>query len=244
VLSESIARLEALGAEATVLDVGGWACPLARATAVLDHMPYATRGLYGWNGDRTAERFTAETWVQHDICAREPFPFADDAFDVVVCSHTLEDVRDPVWVAGELSRVGRAGYVEVPSRLQEQSWGVNGPYVGWSHHHWLIDVDEAAAHVDFVFKLHAVHHPGPTGWAFSARFAEGLTERERVSTLWWDGAFSARERAFDDVTALVEWLGGPVRAYGARDPDPPRAGRRARLARRIGRRAAGDVTGR
>jgi len=244
VLRESVARIEALPADATVLDVGGWACPLARATTVLDQMPYETRGLYGVLGEAAAERFTADTWVRHDICSREPFPFADDAFDLVVCSHTLEDVRDPVWVAGELSRIGRAGYVEVPSRLQEQSWGVNGPYVGWSHHHWLVDVDQAAGHIDFAFKLHALHHPGPTGWAFSARFAEGLTERERVSTLWWNGAFTARERVFDDVVALVEWLGEPVRTHGTRDPDPPRAGRRARLARRLGRGAAADVTGR
>jgi hypothetical protein len=244
VLPESVARIEALPPDATVLDVGGWACPLARATTVLDQMPYETRGLYGVLGDPAAERFTAESWVRHDICARERFPFADDAFDLVVCSHTLEDVRDPVWVASELSRIGRSGYVEVPSRLQEQSWGVNGPYVGWSHHHWLVDVDQAAEHIDFVFKLHALHHPGPTGWAFSARFAEALEERERVSTLWWDGAFTARERVFDDVSTLVEWLAEPVRAHGARDPDPPRAGRRARLARRLGRGAARDVTGR
>lgn len=127
VLPESIARIEALPADATVLDVGGWACPLVRATTVLDQMPYETRGLYGFNGDPAEERFTADTWVCHDICAREPFPFDDDAFDIVVCSHTLEDVRDPVWVAGELSRIGRAGYVEVPSRLQEQSWGSTAP---------------------------------------------------------------------------------------------------------------------
>lgn len=230
VLRESVARIEALPDDATVLDVGGWAFPLARATAVLDLMPYATRGLYGSHGDRAAERFTAESWVQHDICAREPFPFADDAFDVVVCSHTLEDVRDPVWVAGELSRIGRAGYVEVPSRLQEQSWGVNGDYVGWSHHHWLIDVDQTAQHVDFVFKLHALHHRGPTGWAFSSRFAAGLSEQERVATLWWDGAFTARERTFDDVAALVGWLAEPVRAHAGREPGPVRPGRRARLA--------------
>jgi len=236
VLSESLARIEALPADASVLDVGGWACPLARATAVLDLMPHATRGLYGSNGDPAAERFSAETWVQHDICAREPFPFDDGAFDLVVCSHTLEDVRDPVWVCQELSRVGRAGYVEVPSRLQEQAWGVDGPYVGWSHHHWLVDVDRGAQHIDFVFKLHALHHPGATGFAFSSRFAAALGEHERVSTLWWEGAFTARERIFPDVTALTDWLAAPVTANAARDPAPPREpGRRAALGRRLRR---------
>jgi hypothetical protein len=233
-LTESVARVEALPDDARVLDVGGWACPLVRADVVLDLMPYATRGLYGSNG-AGGERFTADSWVEHDICGREPFPFGDDAFDLVVCSHTLEDIRDPVWVASELSRVGRAGYVEVPSRLEEQSWGVNGPWVGWSHHHWLIDVDPVAQHVEFVFKPHSLHMPAPNAWTFSAGFAAGLSAQERVSTLWWEGAFTAGEHAFYELDEQLEWLAGPVREHAHRDPDRGATGRRARLRRRLAR---------
>ena len=64
-----------------VLDVGGWAKPLARADWVIDLLPYETRGLYG---EATGERFSAATWVQHDICSRDPWPFADDQFDYAV----------------------------------------------------------------------------------------------------------------------------------------------------------------
>ena len=225
--------LATLPDDALVLDVGGWAVPFPRADWMLDLGSYATRGTWGYEGDREAERFTAERWVQRDICDREPWPFADDQFDFAICSHTLEDVRDPVWVCAELARVARAGYVEVPSRLEEQTWGLQGPWTGWSHHHWLIDVDQATQHVDFVFKLHALHHRGPTGWAFSSRFAAGLSEQERVGTLWWDGAFTSRERTFDDVAALVDWLAGPVRTHAGRDPGPVVPGRRARLAGRM-----------
>ena len=41
-------------------------------------------------------------------------PFADHAFDYVICSHVLEHVPDPPRVIGELTRVAKAGYVEVP----------------------------------------------------------------------------------------------------------------------------------
>ena len=58
----------------------------------------------------------------------------------MICSHTLEDVRDPIWVCSEIQRVAKAGYIEVPSRLEEQSYGFQGPWVGWGHHHWLIEV--------------------------------------------------------------------------------------------------------
>ena len=41
-------------------------------------------------------------------------PFADGVFDYVVCSHVLEHVTDPAAVIAEITRVGRAGYIEVP----------------------------------------------------------------------------------------------------------------------------------
>jgi SAM-dependent methyltransferase len=198
-LPESRAQVEALPEDAVVLDVGGWASPLSRADWVIDLMPHATRGLYGH--DPRPERFTQATWVQHDICAREAWPFADGQFDFVVCSHTLEDVRDPIWVCQEMARVAKAGYVEVPSRREEQAWGVEGPWVGWGHHHWLIDVDQGAGHIEFVFKHHILHAP-----EHHLAGAKGLTPRERVQTLWWEGAFTARERIFFDIAEFHAWL--------------------------------------
>lgn len=210
-LSASRGRVDALPPSARVLDVGGWAAPLARADWVLDLMGWETRGLYG-GADPAAERFTAQTWVQRDICDREPWPFADGAFDFVVCSHTLEDVRDPVWVCSELSRVARAGYVEVPSRLEEQSFGVQGDWVGWGHHHWLIDVVDGG--LEFVFKPHILVRED---LHFPAGFAAGLPGPERVETLWWEGEVRAWERVFVDAS-LDDWLRAPLlaRGYGRR----------------------------
>src|SRR4051794_8554668 len=91
-----------------VLDVGGWAKPFPRANHVIDVMPYETRGLYGERVDPSLERFGPDTWARRDICDREPWPYEDEQFDFVICSHTLEDLRDPVWVCDELTRVARA----------------------------------------------------------------------------------------------------------------------------------------
>src|SRR5438034_907021 len=143
-----------VGEDAQVLDVGGWANPFPRADWVIDLMPYETRGLYG-AAPPGPERFDEGTWMRRDICDREPWPFEDDRFDFAICSQTLEDVRDPIWVCSELTRVARAGYAEVPSRLEEQCRGVNGPWVGWSHHHWL--VDEVDGGLEFVLKPHMLH---------------------------------------------------------------------------------------
>ena len=67
------------------------------------------------------ERFGTDTWVTRDMCDPEPWPFADDVFDFAICTFTLEDIRDPVRVCAEMSRVARAGYIEVPSLLDELS---------------------------------------------------------------------------------------------------------------------------
>ena len=95
-----------------VLDIGGWACPFNRANYVMDAGPFATRGYYrtvglpgSQGGDR--EHFTEGTWIQRDICSKEPYPFADKSLDFVICSHTLEDIRDPLWVCREMVRIGK-----------------------------------------------------------------------------------------------------------------------------------------
>ena len=234
-ITSSLQRiLRELPGDARVLDVGGWGKPLRRADVVIDQMPYETRGLYGRDGE-PPERFSKTTWVQRDICAREPWPFAEEEFDFVVCSQTLEDLRDPVWVCSELIRVGKAGYIEVPSRLEEQSYGIQGPWVGWGHHHWLVEV--SPSRIEFVFKHHIVH--GRPTAHFPSGFAASLSEEERVSQLWWQGAFAFGERVFIDPSSLDDYLDSFVaRELGLRGAAPsgsPGPHRHALWRRAVGR---------
>lgn len=173
-----------------VLDVGGWARPFNRANYVMDQEPYATRGYYGLapqGGDR--EWFTSERWIQRDICAREPFPFAAKELDFVICSHVLEDVRDPLWVCAEMIRIAKAGYLEVPSRVAESSRGIEPGQVGWSHHRWLIDM--AGGEVRFLMKYHKIH----SEWSlsFPTRFFRRLADHEQVQWLFWRDSFVFHE---------------------------------------------------
>lgn len=204
---------------ARVLDIGGWAKPLPRADAVLDLLPYATRGLYGAEDD-TPERFTEATWTQRDICAHEPWPYPDDAFDLAICSHTLEDVRDPVWVCRELSRVARAGYVEVPAPVEELTWGVHGPWVGWTHHHWVCEAEGAG--LRFTFKPHLLGAPGRH---LPAGTTEGLAPEDRVIAIWWTGSLPAREQVLVGAEDFDPWLTRLLDEHGGAAP-APRAGRR------------------
>jgi Methionine biosynthesis protein MetW len=224
-LPASAERIRAeLGPDDLVLDIGGWASPFPRANWVMDLQPYETRG----NPDPGGERFRRDTWVERDICDRAPYPFADKSLDFVICSHTLEDVRDPVWVCSEMLRIARRGYIEVPSRLEEQTYGFQGRWTGWSHHRWLIDVDQERSAIEFVHKPHTL---GRRADHFPAEFRATLSAEDRVQTLWWDGSFEFRERIFDGAHDLDEYTAGYVREQMARRgfkraPLPVRAWRR------------------
>jgi hypothetical protein len=218
--------LDRLRPDDVVLDIGGWGRPLTRADWVLDIMPWETRGLYGRDGP-LPERFTRETWIQRDICSREPYPFGDKELDFVVCSHTLEDVRDPVFVCSEMIRIARAGYIEVPSRLEEQAYGFQGPWAGWSHHRWLIDITDGR--IDFVFKHHVVHNR-PSDH-FPPGFRDGLTPEQRVQTLWWEDSFEFQERVFVTAEELDPHVAGFVASHRHLVDVPVRARARRMLGR-------------
>jgi hypothetical protein len=198
--------LDTLDDDAVVLDVGGAMKPFNRADWIMDALPYGRRGQLGSIGG-DSERFDADTWVMRDFCDREPWPFRDKEIDFVICSHTLEDVRDPIWMCSEFNRIANAGYIEVPSRLEEQTYGFQGPWTGWSHHRWLIDADQAANHLQFVHKSAVVERADSH---FPTDFRDTLSEAERVQTFWWEGSFGFGERLFWDPVEFDAWLAAPL----------------------------------
>jgi hypothetical protein len=151
------------------------------------------------------ERFSSETWVQRDICDREPWPFEDDFFDFALCVTTLEDVRDPVWVCSELSRVAKAGYVEVPTPIAELMYGVDGRFLGHSHHRWLIFPRDGG--LEFMHKPHSIHDDWRL-WVVP-RWGAKLTLRDQLEPVFWEGSLPAREKLVfppydhDELAALV-----------------------------------------
>lgn len=172
-----------------VLDIGGWAKPFNRANYVVDIHSYDSRGFFGSQGGRK-ECFTKKTWVIHDLSSKKKLPFKNKQFDFVICSHTLEDIRDPIFLCSELIRVAKKGYIEFPSEKAELSKGIaNKKYAGYYHHRWLISIKNN--NVLFRHKPHSIH----TNWKFHfpKRFLRRLSEEDRVSYLFWDKSFNYAE---------------------------------------------------
>jgi SAM-dependent methyltransferase len=205
ILMSNLPALRARAASgARVLDVGGWYHPFNLATHVIDLGSYETRHAEQALDPDDAERFTAETWVVHDVC-RPPWPFPDKFFDFVICSHLLEDVRDPLAVCRELVRVGAAGYVETPSRTREifakarffaaKALLGHVPEVGFYHHRWFVEADVApdgGTHLRFTAKTTALLERRER-YITRGDIGRKLTEPESGLGLFWDGGFTAEE---------------------------------------------------
>lgn len=99
-----------VAAHELVLEVGSGGNPYPRANVLLDAYE-ATRERH-W-APLVADRPTVLGFVEN-------LPFRDGAFDFVIAAHVLEHSPDPERFLGELQRVARAGYIEVPDAFLER----------------------------------------------------------------------------------------------------------------------------
>jgi hypothetical protein len=189
-----------------VLDVGGWFQPLNHATHVLDLMPYETRNSAGALDIGFPERFTQDTWTRWDAC-KAPWPYPDKFFDFSFCSHTLEDLRDPIAVCSELLRVSKSGYIETPSRLREifckerffylKMVVGRMPQIGFPQHRWFVEIDQT--HIRFTVKDHQILLSRDY-FITRGDLGRKLTEEESGVSLFWSNRFSFEEVIqYDDV---------------------------------------------
>jgi len=107
---------------ARVLEIGPGTIPFAKATHFVDRF----------------KRSPSCDVV--DVC-REPLPYADKSFDFIYCRHVVEDLYNPFLLLREMSRVGKAGYIETPSPICELSRNVDGGapvWRGYHHHRYIV----------------------------------------------------------------------------------------------------------
>lgn len=176
-----------------VLDVGSAKCIFNRADYILDILSYEDRSTNkSWGPER--EFFTKESWVQSDI--HEKFPFEDKYFDFSMCTHTLEDIKDPISVCKELIRVSKSGYIECPSREIESVMSLKTPgLVGYGNHRWFVDIEGNI--VTFTNKTPYVYTDS------------SLTlDRKDVSTtyvgLFWNDSFDVKEKVLIGTKETIE----------------------------------------
>ncbi|PWT80820.1 MAG: hypothetical protein C5B57_11625 [Blastocatellia bacterium] len=90
-----------------VLDIGSGGYPFGLATVHLDRYPGTTS-----NSRREPLAPVDKPFVQGDV---QQLPFRDQSFDFIYASHLLQSVDDPLVACAEMMRVGKAGYIEIPT---------------------------------------------------------------------------------------------------------------------------------
>ncbi|MEO7371641.1 MAG: methyltransferase domain-containing protein [Ilumatobacteraceae bacterium] len=111
-----------------VLDVGSGDKPHWRADVLLDRYVGDDHG-----GQRSGAAAARVDRPLFDADAAD-MPFADKVFDYVICSHMLEHVEHPAAVVAELTRVAKAGYIEVPE-------AASAKIVDFPSHLWWVTME-------------------------------------------------------------------------------------------------------
>ena len=104
-----------------ILDIGCGFNPSQYATTICDVLDLK-------------EQYSDKKFIKLD---NENLPFADKEFDFVIASHVLEHVKDPTKFLNEISRVARQGYIEVPTKLED-----NLVFENKKAHLWHLTFDE------------------------------------------------------------------------------------------------------
>jgi hypothetical protein len=145
-------------ADGLVLEVGPGQAPHPRADVVVDK----------YVADDFERKGALDVSKPLVVADGQQLPFAGRSFAYVLALHVLEHATDPTRFAAELSRVAAAGFVQVPTRVAELTFG-------WPYHPWLIDREAS----ELVFRPRNGQR-APVGDVFHQACAESPLFRS-----WW-----------------------------------------------------------
>jgi hypothetical protein len=138
---EHIRQNKKLNPDYRVIDIGGglnpWAGELVDAYVDINN----PKGLGNvFSGDMN------DSGVWDQIKAAGP------KFDFSICTHTLEDIRNPVFVLQQIASVSKSGYISMPSKHTEFSNHQSNFWNGSAHHRWVFSIksDEQGEYLFFM----------------------------------------------------------------------------------------------
>jgi len=104
-------RIQSIKKEDRVLEIGPGATPFERSDVFLEKR-YSSKQEYIAQTGHVGELMTNKQVVFYE---GDVFPFGDQEFDYVICSHVLEHVENPDVFLKEVQRVAKRGYLEFPT---------------------------------------------------------------------------------------------------------------------------------
>ena len=105
-------------------------------------------------------------------------PFKDKEFDFIIASHVAEHVEDISYFLNELARVGKKGYIEVPTKLED-----NLVFENKKAHIWHLVFDDVNNKLNISKKIQYIEPilTVSTIKKFNDYFRDSL-----IIELWWE----------------------------------------------------------
>lgn len=166
----------------TVIDVGAASAPWSHnsITASLDTFNIDVPGVHNFIGNILYDSGWKDV---EDWCLK------NGKFDFSICSHTLEDVSNCIYLARKLEGISKRGVIITPSKYAELSRNQDGPYRGYTHHRWILNMDGDV--IVAYPKLNLIEF-------FDFSFVEhGACDENKELIVWWDE--DIKIRSFDDL---------------------------------------------
>ena len=131
----------------------------------------------------------------------QKLPFKDKEFDYVICAHVIENVNDPVMFKSEIERIGKAGYIELPTRLNDNMvFGCDEEEFG---HKWWFEFDDDNQKLIYAKKINAIEKFVSVGSIFA--LTEIFQDSFIIQAHWTDD-ISLEKRAPYEVKKKIGFL--------------------------------------
>ncbi len=115
-------------------------------------------------------------------------PFKDKEFDYVILSHVLEHVENPIDFIKEVQRIGKEGYIELPTRLNDSIVIGNE---GEHGHRWWFEYDDDENQLLFSVRKEPFQKFVSIGTIFKLM---KMFQESFVISLYWNGNIPIKQK--------------------------------------------------
>ena len=147
------------------------------------------------------ENFSKRNLVYTKIEPNKKLPFKDKEFDYIILSHVLEHVPNLLEFKDELVRIGKSGYIELPTKLYDNVvFGSDEPILG---HKWWFEFDDDNKILKYTKKVDAIEKfmSVGTSWKFQEYFEDSF-----LLQFYWKDDFEMVERKIFEVRKKITFL--------------------------------------
>tara|TARA_B100000780_G_scaffold78541_1_gene53273 strand:- start:611 stop:1267 length:657 start_codon:yes stop_codon:yes gene_type:complete len=136
-----------------------------------------------------SENFKKLNLPYTQIKPNEKLPFKDKEFDYVILSHVMEHVPNLLEFRDEIVRVGKAGYIELPTKLNDNIvFGCDEEVLG---HKWWFEFDDDNQQLLYTEKKEVLEKFLSVG---SVSRLQKFYEDSFLLQFYWDKEINLKER--------------------------------------------------